>query len=377
MQRLLGAVMAVGADLDLATLLQRIALTATELVDATFGALGVLDESRSRLGELITVGIDGDGRHLIGHLPTGHGLLGRLISDPQPLRLPDIAAHPDSCGFPPGHPPMVSFLGVPVRIRGETFGNLYLCDKAGGRPFTDSDEELVVALSTAVGLAIENARLHERVADVTRMEDRDRIARDLHDTVVQRLFAIGLSLQGAAQLAEDHTTVTRIQRSIDDLDTTIREVRTAIFALHSVRSATDSTRQSSLELAAEAARGLGFEPTVQFTGPIDTVVVDLLAEHLLAVQREALSNATRHAHATSIDMEVSVVHGWVVLAVTDDGVGLCPGGDPNGRGLRNMRSRAVELGGDCTLETRVGGGAVLTWSVPFRPTAQIASIVPA
>jgi GAF domain-containing protein len=171
-------------------------------------------------------------REAIGHLPEGHGILGLLIIDPRPLRLPDLNEHPDRFGFPPNHPPMTSFLGVPIVVRGEVFGNLYLCDKVGGDVFTDVDQELAVGLASAAGIAIENARLHARVADFATLEDRERIARDLHDTVIQRMFAIGLGLQSTLRLVSDVDVRTRLLSAVDDLDTTVRDVRAAIFGLN-------------------------------------------------------------------------------------------------------------------------------------------------
>ncbi len=364
LRQLLGAVMVIGSELDLGTVLQRIAETATTLVGAAYGALGVLDADRVGLSDFIAVGIDPATRAEIGHLPRGHGILGRLIVDPRPLRLPDLSRHPDSCGFPPHHPRMTSFLGAPVMIRGQVFGNLYLCDKAGGGVFTDADEELVVSLASAAGIAIDNARLHARVADVMVMEDRDRIARDLHDTVIQRLFAIGLSLESAARLAEDPRAAERMHTAVDDLDTTIKEIRTAIFELHSSRSPVTSTRQSVLDLTAEATRNLGFEPTTRLDGPIDTVVVDDLAVHALAVLREALANVARHAHARAVEVRVVAGPDELVLEVVDDGIG--PPADPDvaGHGLRNMADRAAEVGGTCELLTGESG-AVLRWTAPL------------
>jgi GAF domain-containing protein len=162
LRRLLDAVVAVGSELDLPTMLRTITESARDLADAEYAALGVLDEGRTRLEQFITTGIDEEIRAQIGELPKGHGLLGVLIADPRPIRLPDIREHPDSFGFPPNHPPMTTFLGVPIRVRGEVFGNLYLTEKRRGDVFTDVDEELVVGLASAAGIAIQNARLHER-----------------------------------------------------------------------------------------------------------------------------------------------------------------------------------------------------------------------
>ena len=365
LRQLLGAVMVIGSELDLPTVLRRIVETATALVGATYGALGVLDDQRIELSDFIVVGIDAATRAEIGELPRGHGILGRLITDPRPLRLPDLTQHPDSGGFPPHHPHMTSFLGAPVLIRGEAYGNLYLCDKVGGGSFTDADEELVVTLASAAGIAIDNARLHARVADVMVMEDRDRIARDLHDTVIQRLFAIGLSLESAARSSSDARSAERMQVAVDDLDTTIKEIRTAIFELHSSRSPVTSTRQSVLDLVAEASRNLGFDPTTRFDGPVDTVVVDDLAVHVLAVLREALANVARHSRATAVEVRLTANADRLELEVVDDGIGPPADRSAVGNGLRNMLDRATEVGGTCELLPG-DTGAVLRWTAPLR-----------
>ena len=355
----------IGAQLDLETVLQNIAEVATELVDATYGALGVLDETGTRLAQFLTVGIDAEGRKRIGNLPEGHGILGLLIVDPKPLRLPDLTEHPQSYGFPPNHPPMRSFLGVPVLVRDQVFGNLYLCDKRGSDVFTDVDEEMVIALAAAAGIAIDNARLHARVADLALLEDRERIARDLHDTVIQRLFATGLSLQGAARLAQLPEVSARIQQAVDDLDATVRDVRSAIFELHTARLPGRSLRQELLTVASEAARTLGFEPVVRFDGPIDSLTDDAVADDVVAVVREALSNVSRHAHAKSVELSLTAVDGSLVLLVVDDGVG--PGNGIGGRGLDNIDSRAAKHNGRAELRPRAVGGSQLVFQVPIAP----------
>lgn len=366
LRRLLEAVFVVGSELDLTVVLQRIVETAADLLDARYGAVGVLDASGSRLAQFITVGIDDAGRTAIGHLPEGHGILGLLIKDPRPLRLPDLREHPDSYGFPPNHPPMTSFLGVPIRIRDQVFGNLYLCDKAGGDVFSDIDEELAVGLAAAAGIAIENARLHALVADVALFEDRERIARELHDTVIQRLFAIGLSLQGAVRIAGRPDVETRLQRAVDELDATVRDLRGAIFELHTARVPGRSLRREVIDLCAESARALGFEPTVRFDGPIDSAVEGTLADDLVAVLREALSNVARHAHARAAEVHITVEGESVELLVLDNGVGASPGAAPSGgRGIENMRTRAQRRGGSADLQVLPQGGSELRWVAPI------------
>jgi signal transduction histidine kinase len=361
LRRLLDAVLVVGSELELAAALHRIVEAAVDLVDARYGALGVLNETGNALAEFITVGVTDEEKAAIGELPKGHGILGLLIEDPVPLRLPDLREHPASFGFPPNHPPMTSFLGVPIRVRDQVFGNLYLCDKRNGDVFSDIDEEMTVALASAAGVAIENARLHARVAEIVLFEDRERIARDLHDNVIQRLFATGLVLQGTIRLAVMPEVATRLQRAVDDLDETIRQLRSAIFELHTTRAPGRSLRQEVLDVCAQSGRGLGFEPVVRFDGPIDTNVDDTVAEHLFAVLNEALSNVTRHAQATRVVVEVAARDDLMTLVVEDDGSAKFDRG-AGGRGLDNMRARAARLGGAFSIEPRDDRGTRLTWT---------------
>lgn len=361
LQRLLEAVLTIGDGLDLPTTLHRIVEAAADLVDARYGALGVLDPSGTRLSQFITVGLDDDQRARIGALPEGHGILGALILDAQPLRLPDLTEHPDSFGFPPGHPPMHSFLGVPIRLRDQVFGNLYLADKQSAEVFTDVDEELVVQLASAAGIAIDNARLHSRVHELGLVEDRERIARDLHDTVIQRLFATGLSLQAATRLVrtDADSAVDRVAAAIDDLDVTIKEIRSAIFGLESQPALTEGTRKAIVDMIREASRSIGFEPRVTFEGPIDAGVDEGTAADLLATLREALSNVARHAHATRVDVSVTV-GADLCLTVTDDGVGPPPAEGP-GNGLRNMSARAEARHGSMAVSAAPLGGTRIEW----------------
>jgi signal transduction histidine kinase len=370
LRQLLDAVLTVGSDLDLPAMLQRIVQAAVDLVDARYGALGVLDESRSRLAQFITVGVDDETHRAIGHLPEGHGILGLLILDAQPLRLPDLREHPDSYGFPPNHPPMRSFLGVPIRVRDEVFGNLYLTDKTSAEVFTDVDEELVIGLAAAAGVAIENARLHARVQELALLEDRERIARDLHDTIVQRLFAIGLSLQGTVGLmrTDPGTAVDRVQAAVDDLDLTVKHIRSAIFGLAAPSERSfDGVRRTVLDVVAEAGALLGFEPTVLFEGAVDAATPEPVATDLLATLREALSNVARHAEASRVDVVVDADDGGhLTLRVTDDGVGPPPPGAPRGHGLDNMAARAERRGGSFEITPASPRGTAIAWRVAVR-----------
>lgn len=364
LRRLLASVLAVGSELDVHAVLDAIVRTSTELVGAQYGALGVLDETRTRLVDFLTVGIDAVQHSSIGALPEGHGILGLLIVDPKPLRLPDLTRHPDSFGFPDGHPQMTSFLGVPIAVRGEVFGNLYLCDKINGEPFDEADEELAVGLAAAAGVAIQNARLHAKVAEFATIDDRERIARDLHDTVIQRLFAVGLSLQTTIRMVEQDGARARISQAVDDLDTTVRDIRAAIFELHTSQTTDRSLRHRVLDVCAEYERLLGFEPVVRFGGPVDTAVTERLCDDIVAVVRESLSNVARHAAASWVEVLVRAGGDGFTVTVTDDGVGSAAHGQP-GRGLANLAHRAAQHGGTFATNDVEEGGTSAIWVVPL------------
>jgi signal transduction histidine kinase len=529
LHRLLDAVVAVAGALDLKTVLQRIVETATGLVDAQYGALGVLGDG-DELAEFVTVGIDDETLAKIGAYPKGHGILGVLIKDPKPLRLRDIAAHPLSYGFPPNHPPMHSFLGVPVRIRDEVFGNLYLTEKRGGGDFDDDDENVVVALAAAAGVAIENARLYEETRrrerwlralsevttellsgaepdDVLRLiaerargladadlgaialplgdalaievadgafaqsllglrleldaslvgavyeegqtlnvqdlrdepraasghlvraniaaamfvplrsanttlgvlyvanergrpaftpahqetlegfavqatlalelarqrrdteqlnvyKDRDRIARDLHDLVIQRLFATGMQLESSMRYMTRPEAVEYVQQAVDDLDKTIKEIRSTIYALQRPeRGASRSLRARIVDVVDDYAEVLGFTPNLRLEGLIDTRVSGTIGENLLAVLREALSNAARHAKASRVDVTIAVDDTSATATISDDGIGLPADGRRSG--LANLQARAEGLDGRFSATNAPEGGTEIVWRVPL------------
>jgi signal transduction histidine kinase len=367
LRQLLGAIVALGSSHDLAAVLLRITETAADLVDARYAALGVLDENGTQLSEFITVGIDDDEKAAIGPLPKGHGILGLLIREARPIRLPDLREHPDSFGFPPNHPPMHSFLGVPIRVRDEVFGNLYLTDKTTSEVFTDVDEELVVGLAAAAGVAVENGRLMNRVRDMGRLEDRERIARDLHDSVIQRLFATGLSLQGTRGTVrtDPDAAVERIDSAVAELDLTIQHIRTAIFGLEAGRSGGTGLRTQVLELVSDLSESLGFEPRVLFDGPVDAAIATPLDGDVVLSLREALSNVVRHASASHVQVEL-LASDDVLLRVIDDGVGPSGVEGATGHGVRNLAHRAESHGGTCSITSGPDGrGTVVEWRVPL------------
>jgi len=363
LRRLMSAISSLGSDLELPLILRHLTEAATELVGATYGALGVLSNDRTHLTSFITVGIPDDQVAAIGELPKGHGILGLLIVQPEPIRLADLGDHPQSFGFPAGHPPMGSFLGVPVLVRGQAYGNLYLTEKRGAPEFTEVDEELAVGLAAAAGVAIENARLLARARELDIAQERERIARDLHDTVIQRLFATGLSLQSAARLSTTPEVVERIQRSIDELDLTVRDVRSSIFELNPPASSSRGLRRQLLSVGDEFFDALGYSPMFRFEGPVDNAIPDALALHVIAVVREGLANIAKHANSPTAEVRVTVAQGEVIVELADSGRGLGERSS-GGYGLVNLTTRAGELGGTFEVNDNPGGGTQVRWRAP-------------
>ena len=527
MRGLLAAVVSLAEDLSLDVVLDRVVTSACELLGARYGALGVIGVDQE-LSHFLTVGIDGDTARKIGALPTGHGVLGLLIREPRPIRLHDLSQHPEAYGFPPNHPPMVSFLGVPVRVRDIVFGNLYLTEKEGGGDFTAEDEDLAVALAAAAGVAIENARLFERarrreqwlkacmdvagnmmgtvqdepvvgldlvaeralvgsdsalaiigfptedgnglycaasagphgpamtgrtlsltspvisgvlgtgesqvVADSAEIlgaqdgegfgpallaalgpqgtnqgvlilarqhgagtfsltdiemsavfgshvalalelarahrlreqlvvfKDRDRIAMDLHDVVIQRLFAAGLSTQSLRRFTTDQLALQRISAVTGELDETIRELRDTIYSLRGIDGEHELLTSRILRAVQDGARTIPFTPRLRLAGAIDSAVSETTAEHLLAVISEGLSNAIRHSGAGTIEISVAADADRLELVISDDGRGFS---DPGHRsGLANMEHRAILLDGTLEISSAPEEGTRLRFSVP-------------
>jgi signal transduction histidine kinase len=527
LERLLGANRAIVGELSLPMVLRRIVEAARDLVGARYAALGVIGDD-GLLQEFVHLGLDPATVTRIGDLPKGLGVLGALIKDPQPIRLPVISEDPRSSGFPPDHPPMESFLGVPIRSRNAVYGNLYLTGRTSGE-FTAEDEDLLLALAATAGTAIANARLFEestrreewlqasaeisgvllspggnrdplqlivdtikhladadvatlvvpvddpgllRVAVATGdgeaelrgmeyplhdtlvalamdtgravrvgaleqqqgytvhlsqvvdvgpvmavplvgdvgphgaimlgrrsgrrnfttadrdmaeafanhaalarelvearanqqrlavLEDRDRIARDLHDHVIQRLFAAGLSVQSLAALTDDRAITARLDRLVANLDDTIGQVRTSIFHLQAGEAGDPGLRAAVLAVVGQVAPALGFAPAVRFSGPVDTLVHEKVIGEIEAVCREGLTNVAKHAQASQVTVKVSADRGWLSVRISDNGVGM--GQSVRSSGLGNLRHRAEGLGGSLTIEDRLSGGTVLTWTI--------------
>lgn len=355
------------------SVLQLIVERVRSLVDAEYAALGLFDR-HGRIERFVTVGIDDETRRRLGAPPQGHGLLGLIVRDSRAIRIPDIAAHPDSYGFPEHHPSMTSLLGVPVTIEGRSVGNLYLTNKRGAPEFSEADQELVEAFALHAGIAIGNARLHEQVRALTVIEERERIGRDIHDGIIQALYGIGLSLEDVPELmGEDgDEAASRVERAIDSIHVAIRDLRTFVFGLRP-ELVEGSSLIGGLAALAEAFRhNTLIEPHVSWPADLVEPSPEVVVE-LLAIGSEALSNIARHARATNVTIEVRREPSTLVLEVTDDGVGL---GDteirhPGHHGLANMSERATHIGGNLEVAGAEPKGTKVTVRVPDEPPAEM------
>lgn len=362
--RVIEATMLLKADLELPVLLGHVVKEARTLTGARYGALGILNNERTAIAEFLTVGITREEEDLIGPRPTGEGVLGLFLVDPRPLRLAHLGAHPESAGFPANHPPMESFLGVPIEVRSEIYGSLYLTDKFGVPEFSSEDQALIEALAVAAGMAIEVSRLHQRVQHLAMIEDRDRMARDLHDTVVQHLYAVGISLETIAREASAVEVADRLGMLVSDIGGAIRQVRSSIYEL-GLDAEDTGVRAGILGLVRSLRPMIGFDIGCSFEGPIDAIISQSVTEQLLATVREAVTNVGRHAQATEASVMVSVVGGVCRLRVVDNGRGIDSTQDRiGGLGLVNLRRRAEKLHGTMELTSLHMGGTLLVWEVP-------------
>lgn len=358
---------AIAGELALERVLQLIVDRVRDLVEARYAALGIVDESGA-IERFITSGISPAERARIGALPRGRGLLGVIIREGRSLRIPDIRSDPRSAGVPPHHPVMTSFLGVPVKVKGRPIGNLYLTDKIGAPEFSEADQRLVEMFALHAGIAIENARLHDRVRRLAIMDERERIGKDLHDGIIQSLYAVGLSLEDVPELMADDPAeaAARVDRAIESLNLTIRDIRNFIFGL----------RPELLEQADLAASIAALADEFRLNTLID-VELDLEATpagipaeariQLLQIAREALSNIARHAKASRASVSVAVEGGVLALVVADNGRGFDPSlpRDAGHQGLGNMADRAAELGGELTIESAPGAGTRIIVRLPI------------
>jgi signal transduction histidine kinase len=362
------ATRAIASELDLERVLQLIVDSVRGLVRARYAALGIVD-GEGRIERFITSGITAEERAAIGPPPQGHGLLGTIIRDGVTLRIEDITHHPDSYGFPPHHPPMRSLLGVPIRVEGEPIGNFYLADKEDGSPFTQDDQDLVELFALHAAIAIQHARLHERVQALALVDERLRISRDLHDGIIQAIYAVSLSLEDVPELIERDSAqaVDRVDRAIDRLHSSITDIRRFITELGS-----GGTLPPLGERLEAVAMQLHSESPIELS--LDLAEADELAEWLtpevehevVQIAREALSNVARHSRASRASLSLRSEDRSIVLRVEDDGVGFDPKRrrGPGHFGLANLRDRATAVGGTAKVESATGRGTRIIVRLP-------------
>ena len=361
------ATRAIAGELDLDRVLQLIVDSVRELVGSEYAALGIVD-SRGQIERFITSGISPELRAKIGPPPSGHGLLGTIIRDGVSLRIPDIEKHPERYGFPPNHPSMHSLLGVPIRVAGEPVGNFYLTEKLGAAEFSVDDQELVEMFALHAGIAIQNARLHQDVQQLAVVDERLRISRDLHDGIIQSIYAVSLSLEDVAELVEDDPieAVARVDRAIDRLHTTIGDIRTFIVGLGPEAG---TGLAGALEaMAGEMLAGSSTELTLDLSGAaaLDSRLSPEAAHELVQIAREALSNVARHSAAGRASLALQADGADAELRIEDDGAGF----DPERRfgsghfGLANLRDRAAAVAGTLTIDSEPGKGARIIVRLP-------------
>ena len=356
---LVEAAVGVLSEADLDKVLRRLISEAITATGARYGALGVIGEY-GMLSDFVYEGMDPELAREIGHLPEGKGVLGTVVRTNRTLRLDSISDHPDAYGFPEHHPPMSNFLGVPVAVGDVTFGNLYLTEKEGG--FTDEDIELVESLSSIAGAAVQTARIQDRLKRVAIVEDRQRIAREMHDSVIQELFAVGLGLQGIGQLVEDAGLSSTLDDAIDRLDHAVESLRSHIFELSVPRRDEVGLARRISEIVERMSAA--YPATVTLSSTVEHTGNTGLDDEICKIVTEALSNALRHASAESVEISLDRAGDDVVLKVVDDGTGFDPTHIRAGMGLGNLRMRAGKLGGELVIRSSFGEGTEVLARLP-------------
>jgi len=352
-------------DVSLDHLLERIAKVACEQADARFAALGVLDDD-GKLVKFITVGMTDDEIKHIAHPPVGKGLIGELMDTEVPLRVPVIQDHPRSSGFPEFHPPMVSFLGVPIRAANKQLGQIYLTEKIDAPEFTTDDEKIIQMLAAYAAAAIQNARLHENTHRLAVLEERERIGMDLHDGIIQAIYGVGLSLESALHSFEDDPAdaKTRVQRSIESLNQAIRDLRGYILDLRPRQMGNEGLMSGLKRLITEfRANTLA---NVQLTANENELkeLPQAYSMVLFHISQEALANIAKHAKAKQVDISLWSTDERVLMEIHDNGKGfeMEKMNASIGHGLANMQTRVRSVGGDVDISSVVGEGTtVLAW----------------
>jgi signal transduction histidine kinase len=362
------AITAIAGEASLEGVLQVIADRLRPLVGARYAAIGIVGPDR-RLARFITSGIDDGLRRRIGHIPQGHGILGLIITQQLSIRIDDVMSDPRRSGFPVNHPPMHSFLGVPVVLGGRPVGNLYLTDKIGAPRFSMADQRLVETFARQAAMAIHTAELRDGMTVLALLQERERIGRELHDGVIQALYGVGLSLEDVPDLmtVQRVEAEARVDRAIDSIHAAIRDIRGFIFGLHTDGYDGEDLEAGLRRLAVELARGTTMGIDIRVAGrpvldPADN-------RHVLQLVREALSNAARHSGASSVVVSAEMTSAGLDVRITDDGRGfdVTTPSKPGHQGMGNMRSRASSMGGTLDVTSIIGTGTSVSLHLPGVP----------
>lgn len=357
----IASAVAVVGEAELHDLLMRLVSEAKSSTGARYAALGVLGD-HGQISEFFYEGMDEETARKIGPYPTGRGVLGTVIRENTVIVVDSIADHPDSYGFPPNHPPMSNFLGVPVSVGDVAFGNLYLTEKPGG--FDESDITFVTALSRIAGAALQTSRLQGRLRTMAVIEERNRIARDLHDSVIQDLFAVGLGLQGLGARLGKTPEAEILDDAVDRLDDIVNALRAHVFEL---RTPTEGLPLSDRLQELVSRMGAVYPTRIRLTIEGMDRRPGLDDDTLLLIASEAMSNALRHSNADNLWVELDLREDTIRLEVGDDGTGFDPSEPSQGMGLANLRSRATDAGGTVHIESEPGKGTRVRVELPRRP----------
>jgi signal transduction histidine kinase len=364
------AVLAIASERRVDPVLQKLAGAARSLAGARYAAIGIPD-GEGGFATFVTSGMSDAQYEALGELPRTHGLLGAMLQTLEPYRTGNIQDDPRFEGWPAAHPSMRSFLGVPIGSRGAVMGAFYLTDKQGARDagFTEEDEELIRTLAAHAAIAIENARLHERSRELSTIEERKRLARELHDSVTQTLFSIRLTVGAVAGLVESDPA--RARRELEGLqeltDAAVQEMRSLIFELRPAELEADGLA-GALRKHVEVLRRLHGQEIELDLRDERRLPADV-ERSLLRIAQEALGNALRHAHAHRVALSLAAPDSRVVLRVVDDGRGFDPEeAERRSRrlGLTSMRERAETIGGTLTIESAPAQGTTVTVEVGER-----------
>ncbi len=355
----------IASSLESDKVLQDVIDSACELTDARYGALGVFDR-RGQIEKFATHGLSDEERERIGSLPEGLGILGWLHDLQEPLRLGDLTKHPRSVGFPPNHPPMRTFLGAPVRHSDEALGNIYLTEKANGADFTPEDESLLVLFAAQAAMAIRNSQLYRQVQDFVALEERERIGMDLHDGVIQSLYATGLKLESCLEDVKVNPDVVapELEKAVDQLNQVISDIRSYIFQLRpGMLADADLAGAIGGLLRHLQVNALLNVKLVEDPGACQTLTEEQ-TNTLFLIAQEALTNVRKHAQASQVSAHLAQRNGSFKMTITDDGIGFDPATPPSGQGLRNMRERVEKLGGTLSVYSADGHGSNVVVTIP-------------